>query len=176
MSDNFHDQAGINYELLVEDSLRNVVRGALMIAEHAGLPGESHFFITFKTDHPGVEMNKGLVKGDEKELTIVIQHQYWDLEVKDSHFSVTLSFSGNPETLVIPFAAVSQFTDPSVGFGLQFGVMDDDESDNDSADIKAIDQKGDDGPKTGKENPADGTDDSAEIVSLDSFRNRPKSD
>ena len=176
MSDNFHDQAGINYELLVEDSLRNVVRGALMIAEHAGLPGESHFFITFKTDHPGVEMNNGLVKGADKELTIVIQHQYWDLEVKDTHFSVTLSFSGNPETLVIPFAAISQFTDPSVGFGLQFGVMEDDESDNDSADIKALDQKGDSADESGKANPSDDTDDTAEIVSLDSFRNRPKSD
>lgn len=167
MSDNNDHISGINYELLVDDSMRNVLRGALSIAEHVGLPGESHFFITFRTDAKGVEMNESLIKSGENELTIVIQHQYWDLKVEDEHFSVTLSFSGKPENLVVPFASVTQFSDPSVGFGLQFGMLDD-------IDIDEIDET--DTPLEALPEPKEERDDTAEIVSLDSFRNRPKSD
>ena len=167
MSDNNDHISGINYELLVDDSMRNVLRGALSIAEHVGLPGESHFFITFRTDAKGVEMNESLIKAGESELTIVIQHQYWDLKVEDEHFSVTLSFSGKPENLVIPFASVTQFSDPSVGFGLQFGMLDDmdmDDSEQTDAPLEALPE------------PTEDRDETAEIVSLDSFRNRPKFD
>ena len=173
MSDNEQHISGINYELLVDDSMRNVLRGALTIAEHVGLPGESHFFITFRTDFAGVEINQGLVKTGENELTIVIQHQFWDLKVEETRFQVTLSFSGKPETLVIPFAAVTQFSDPSVGFGLQFGTLedyhdDDDEPARTGGAIQALEHVDDDATQ------ANGTqrDESAEIVSLDSFRNR----
>ena len=167
MSDNNDHIAGINYELLVDDSMRNVLRGALSIAEHVGLPGESHFFITFRTDAKGVEMNQSLVKNGESELTIVIQHQYWDLKVEEDHFSVTLSFSGKPENLVIPFASVTQFSDPSVGFGLQFGILDD-------IDIDGIEEP--ESMNKAQEQTPKSSDESAEIVSLDTFRNRPKSD
>ena len=162
MSDNEMPQTGINYDLLVEDSLRNVTRAALAIAEHAGLPGEAHFYITFKTDYDGVKVNPDLAKDDEKELTIVLQHQYWDLSVQERFFTVTLSFSGVPETLVIPYAAITQFTDPSAGFSLQFdvdNVPDDEENDTAADDAQTSD-------KASAEN-------SAEIVSLDSFRNNP---
>ena len=174
MSDNDEHISGINYELLVDDSMRNVVRGALTIAEHVGLPGDSHFFITFRTDMSGVSLNENLVKKGENELTIVIQHQFWDLKVTDSDFSVTLSFSGKPETLVIPFASITQFSDPSVGFGLQFGALEDldDEQDEDGALQALQDHTKDDSKETG--DPI--TDETAEIVSLDSFRKRPKTD
>ena len=162
MSENDLTQSGINYDLLVEDSLRNVTRAALAIAEHAGLPGEAHFYITFKTDYDGVKVNPDLAKGDETELTIVLQHQYWDLSVQERFFTVTLSFSGAPETLVIPYAAITQFTDPSAGFSLQFdvdNVMDEEGEAISSDDSPSADEKD-------KES-------SAEIVSLDSFRNNP---
>lgn len=171
MSDNDEHISGINYELLVDDSMRNVLRGALTIAEHVGLPGDSHFFITFRTDFDGVEINPNLLKAGENELTIVIQHQFWDLKVEDHAFHVTLSFSGKPETLIVPFAAVTQFSDPSVGFGLQFGAlesMDDDDDDDDvpgNGAIQALEQPADTLPAS---------DETAEIVSLDSFRNKPK--
>ena len=167
MSDHNDHVSGINYELLVDDSMRNVLRGALSIAEHVGLPGDSHFFITFRTDAKGVCINQNLVKEDENDLTIVIQHQYWDLKVEEDSFSVTLSFSGKPETLVIPFTAVTQFSDPSVGFGLQFGILeeiDEDAIQQAETKLEAVSE------------PSGDSDDSAEIVSLDSFRNRPKSD
>ena len=164
MSDNNEHISGINYELLVDDSMRNVLRGALTIAEHVGLPGDSHFFITFRTDFSGVEINPNLIKADETELTIVIQHQYWDLKVEDTNFQVTLSFSGKPETLVVPFAAVTQFSDPSVGFGLQFGAIDESEI---AGAIQALEHH---------DEAEEQRDETAEIVSLDSFRNRSSDD
>ena len=170
MSDNDEHISGINYELLVDDSMRNVLRGALTIAEHVGLPGESHFFITFRTDFDGVDINQSLIKQGENELTIVIQHQFWDLKVEDQTFQVTLSFSGKPETLVVPFAAVTQFSDPSVGFGLQFGALDGLDEEDDavsSGAIQALEQVEDTPPVSNE---------TAEIVSLDSFRKKPKDD
>ncbi len=110
----------INYELLVEDALRTVVRGALSIAQHAGLPGESHFYVTFLTNASGVSIAESLKAVNPEEMTIVLQHQFWDLEVFEDKFHVTLSFSGAHQLLIIPFSAVTHFTDPSVGFGLQF--------------------------------------------------------
>ena len=164
MSEDDMTQSGINYDLLVEDSLRNVTRAALAIAEHAGLPGEAHFYITFKTDYEGVKVNPELAKGDETELTIVLQHQYWDLSVQERFFTVTLSFSGKPENLVIPYAAITQFTDPSAGFSLQFdvdNVIDEDGSALPSDDNSSANEKDEES--------------TAEIVSLDSFRKKPDS-
>ena len=125
MSDS-DQNSSINYELLVEDSLRTVVRGALAIAQEYGLPGECHFYITFRTQAVGVQLDDTLKHGNPEEMTIVLQHQFWDLTVEENQFSVGLSFSGIQHQLVIPFSAVTHFTDPSVGFGLQF-------SDNDEA-------------------------------------------
>ena len=116
--------SSINYELLVEDSLRTVVRGALAIVQEYGLLGESHFYITFRTQADGVQLDDTLKEGNPQEMTIVLQHQFWDLTVEENQFSVGLSFSGVQYQLVIPFSAVTHFTDPSVGFGLQFSNPD----------------------------------------------------
>ena len=124
--------SSINYELLVEDSLRTVVRGALAIVQEYGLLGESHFYITFRTQADGVQLDDTVKEGNPQEMTIVLQHQFWDLTVEEQQFSVGLSFSGVQHQLVIPFSAVTHFTDPSVGFSLQFSNPDELEKQSDS--------------------------------------------
>jgi uncharacterized protein len=110
----------IDYASLVEQALLRVVRDVLdMVAEH-GLPGRHHLYITFRTDHPDVAMDDTLHARYPGEMTIVLQHEFWGLEVVDDRFAVTLSFNGVPQRLAIPFAAVTVFADPSVEFGLQF--------------------------------------------------------
>ena len=118
-------QAGINYEYLVEEALRSVVHKSLKLVEEDGLVGETHFYITFMTTHSGVAMDTTLLADHPETMTIVLQHQFADLTVADDHFSVTLFFAGKPSPMRIPFDAVTSFSDPSVGFGLQFGVADD---------------------------------------------------
>lgn len=102
--------------------MRSVVREALTRAAAKGLPGDHHFYITFKTRVAGVGMSPHLAAQYPEEMTIVIQHQFWDLTVNENQFAVTLSFSNRPERLTIPFDAVATFADPSVKFGLQFQV------------------------------------------------------
>jgi hypothetical protein len=112
----------LNYQAMTEDALRGVVRQTLSLVSQRGLPGQHHFYLTFRTAFPGVQIADHLRQRHPQEMTIVLQHQYWGLEVSDAGFSVTLSFNGQHERLVIPFAAVSAFVDPSVQFGLQFSV------------------------------------------------------
>ena len=166
MNDDGQEFTGLNYELLVEDSLRMVVRAALQITEISGLPGETHFYIAFKTGHPGVTMSDALRAQHPETITIVLQHQFADLLVADDCFTVTLFFGGKPSTMTVPFAAVTSFNDPSVGFGLQFGA--DEEADNDE---EADEEAATDAPED--ETKADDTGGSAEVVSLDSFRKSP---
>ncbi len=108
------------YDKMVETALRGVARQALAIAARDGLRGEHHFYIGFRTDAPGVVVPAQLLAKFPEEMTIVLQHQFWGLEVGDAAFSVTLSFSSRSERLTVPFAAVTTFADPSVKFGLQF--------------------------------------------------------
>ncbi|MEO5641367.1 MAG: ClpXP protease specificity-enhancing factor SspB [Sphingomicrobium sp.] len=111
----------IPYDEIVQEALRDVVGRVLREVEATGaLPGGHHFYITFKTRHPGVSIPKHLMERFPDEMTIVIQHRYWDLKVDDDHFSVGLSFGGIPSTLVVPFAAVTDFVDPAVDFSLKF--------------------------------------------------------
>ena len=110
----------MRYDKMVETALRGVVREALTGAAKQGLPGNHHFYVTFKTRFPGVGIADYLAARYPDEMTIVLEHQFWDLTVEDARFSVTLSFSNKPERLTIPFAAVTAFADPSVKFGLQF--------------------------------------------------------
>ena len=131
MTDNDMLQTGLNYELLVEDALRSVVRSSLSIVQKVGLPGETHFYIGFSTIHKGVEIDDHLRAKHPENMTIVLQHQFADLIVGDDEFSVTLFFGGKPSPMIIPFEAVTSFNDPSVGFGLQFGIADEDDSDDD---------------------------------------------
>lgn len=124
-------EEGLRYDVMVESALRGVVRAALEVAADQGLPGEHHFYITFRTGHPGVEMADYLRERYPNEMTIVVQYQFWDLKVLDERFEVTLSFNDKPEPLVVPYAAVSAFADPSVRFGLQFDADVEDEDSDD---------------------------------------------
>ena len=110
----------IRYDLLTQDAMRGVVRRVLKDAALKGLAGEHHFFISFATRSPGVKISSRLQTQYAEEMTIVLQHQFWDLNVTDDAFEVGLSFNGIPERLTIPFAAIKGFFDPSVNFGLQF--------------------------------------------------------
>jgi uncharacterized protein len=110
----------IRYDLLTQQALRGVVRSVLTDAAKKGLPGEHHFYITFDTKAPGVRISDRLLGQYPEEMTIILQHQFWDLDVSDTGFEVGLSFGGIPEKLAVPFEAINGFFDPSVQFGLQF--------------------------------------------------------
>ncbi len=110
----------IGYEAMTQEALRGVVRAALKHAAAKGLPGDHHFYITFKTGAPGVTAPKELLDQYPDEMTIVLQHQYRDLAPGETFFSVTLSFGGQPKALSIPYAAVTEFRDPSVEYRLRF--------------------------------------------------------
>jgi hypothetical protein len=110
----------IGYEVLADRALRSVVREALKHAEKGGLVGQHHFYITFKTHDPGVEIPDFLSERYPDEITIVLQNQFWGLKVGEDGFEVSLTFQKLPATLVVPYAALTAFVDPSVQFGLQF--------------------------------------------------------
>lgn len=110
----------IRYDLLVQDALKGVVRKVLGDAAKDGLVGDHHFYISFRTDFPGVRLSNRLREKYPQDMTIILQHQFWDLVVTEHGFEVGLSFSGVPERLSIPFDAVTGFFDPSVQFGLKF--------------------------------------------------------
>ena len=150
-----------DYPQMVETALRGVVREALAHTAREGLRGAHHFYVSFRTDAAGVVLPDYLLAKYPDEMTIVLQNQFWGLEVRDQDFSVTLSFQNRPEQLTIPFAAVTSFADPSVKFGLQFTV----------AETPALET-----PKLPAKIPADRTAkpprQAAEIVALDKFRKR----
>jgi uncharacterized protein len=113
----------IRYDLLAQDALRGVVKKVLVDVASRGLPGDHHFFISFHTRADGVKISARLREKYPEELTIVLQHQFWDLIVGDDQFEVGVSFNGVPERLTVPFAAIKGFFDPSVQFGLQFELV-----------------------------------------------------
>jgi uncharacterized protein len=114
----------LRYDQMVECAMRGVVREALARTAANGLPGAHHFYITFKTRAPGVSLAAHLAQKYPVEMTIVLEHQFWDLAVREHEFDVTLSFNNRPERITIPFAAIAAFADPSVKFGLQFPAAD----------------------------------------------------
>jgi hypothetical protein len=157
----------IRYDVLARDALRGVLRRVLTDAATHGLPGEHHFFITFLSKADGVKISPRLLAQYPEEMTIILQHQFWDLEVTDEKFEVGLSFGGTPERLVVPFSAIKSFFDPSVQFGLQFEPSD---AEADEADAAPAERPSpppsadDDEPTT----PTEG----AEVVRLDRFRKK----
>ena len=157
---------GFDYDFLVEDSLKNVVKKVLKITSETGLIGNSHFFITFNGDYPSVIVPPELKNADNSEIKIIIQHQFWDLKTSEDHFEVTLSFSGEKKNISVPFKAITSFTDPSVGFGLQFKIEDNFKDANLSK-IESSDLN-----KTMITNLEDNDQKSGEIVSLDEFRDK----
>lgn len=161
----------MRYGDLVEAALRGVVRDSLRRAEAEGLPGQHHFYITCRTDHPGVKMPAQLRASYPEEITLVLEHQFWDLEVSDEQFSVTLSFGGKNERLLVPFDSVTGFVDPSVEFGLQFKLaMDGAEPQDDSQKADAEPDKAATGGEGSAE--AGGAMESGTVVELDTFRNK----
>ena len=110
----------IDYDTLTQNALRGVVRSVLVQAAKSGLPGDHHFYISFDTSASGVVLSKRLKDKYPNEMTVVLQHRFWDLSVDDDGFEVKLTFDGIPERLVVPFAAIRVFFDPSVRYGLQF--------------------------------------------------------
>jgi hypothetical protein len=155
----------MRYDLLAQQALRGVVREALNIAASTGLPGEHHFYIAFNTKYPGVEISERLAQRYPREMTIVLQHQFWNLKVHDDRFEAELSFDNIPEKLVIPFDAVKGFLDPAVQFGLQF------ESVPVKSKLKEVPAAAaPDAAAPGSE--AAPAADSPKIVSLDSFRKK----
>ena len=157
---------GFDYDLLVEDSLKNVVKKVLKITSENGLIGNSHFFITFNGNDPSVIVPPELKNADNSEIKIIIQHQFWDLKTSEDHFEVTLSFSGEKKNISVPFRAITSFTDPSVGFGLQFKI-EEDFKDTSLSKIESSDLN-----KTNITNLEDNDKKSGEIVSLDEFRDK----
>jgi uncharacterized protein len=116
----------IRYDLLAQDALRGVVRKVLVdVAKVGQLPGEHHFYIAFATRYPGVRLSQRLREQYPEEMTVVLQHQFWDLGVTDHAFEVGLSFGGIPERLLVPFDSITQFFDPSANFGLKFELAED---------------------------------------------------
>lgn len=167
----------ISYEHLVERALRGVLREALELTQKEGLPGGHHFYITFRTEHPGVHMPPHLKALHPDDMTIVLQHQFWNLEVTQDWFSVELSFKGKAERLHIPFEAVTAFADPFAKFGLQFQIDLDAASEalieddpEDTADL-GIDELLDGETATDQDRePGDSGDD--KVVTLDAFRKK----
>lgn len=166
---------GIDYPMLIDRAMRGVVRQALEHAAEHGLPGDHHFFISFRTGYPNVQISPTLKGKYPEEITIVVQHQFWDLRVTDQGFGVTLSFNNVPEKLWVPFEALTAFADPSIKFGLQFHGVEDFEEEEVSCPATG---------KTGREKPPQASFDEeppseshppandSKVVSIDTFRNK----
>jgi len=183
MNDRFH------YDALVDDALRGVVRRVLRQVADKGLPGSHHFYISFRSTDPGVQLPDYLRAKYPEEMTIVLQHQYWDLILTDEFFEVTVSFNKQQERIKVPFAALSAFVDPSVRFGLQFDRKDKPALPADkpaapatatplpapekrpSLGAPAGEVKAETAAKPGEE-PAKAEDPASKIVKLDSFRKK----
>ncbi|TBY75102.1 SspB family protein [Rhizobium leguminosarum] len=168
-------QDHIRYDILAQDALRGVIRKVLAeVAATGRLPGDHHFFITFLTGATGVRISQHLKSKYPEQMTIVIQHQFWDMKITETHFEIGLSFSDVPEKLVIPFNAIRGFYDPSVNFELEFDVPLADGEEFPSGEITAypVDAAGKPDDAAGAK-PADGEEKKpGSVVSLDSFRKK----
>ncbi|MEM6383996.1 MAG: SspB family protein [Pseudomonadota bacterium] len=183
----------IRYDVLVSDALRGVVRQVLTEITSTGLPGDHHFYITIDTRLPGVRISSALRQRFPEEMTVVLQHQFWDLKVTDQAFEVGLSFSGVPERLLIPFSSITGFADPSVDFALKFEtiMVDDEELVGEAVELETANEPAPEPTplSTAKPNGANSDADegaeeaadddkeadeakSAEVVSLDAFRKK----
>ena len=157
---------GFDYDYLVEESLKNVVKKVLKITAESGLVGNSHFFISFNGNDNEVIVPDDLKSSDNSEIKIIIQHQFWDLKATDEHFEVTLSFNGQKKNIYVPYKAITSFTDPSVGFGLQFKVEDQKNiQDEKKVENIILEDKEKQSNRTNKS-------ESGEIISLKEFRDK----
>lgn len=164
----------IRYDVLARDAMRGVLRQVLTDVAKSGLPGEHHFSITFMTQREGVQLSPRLMAQYPEEMTIILQHQFWDMVVTQDRFEVGLSFGGIPERVVVPFNAIRAFLDPSVQFGLQF----------DTTELTAVTDEPEPAPpvaiapppatteETADENDKKPPEGGAEVVRLDRFRKK----
>jgi len=163
----------IGYQALTDSALRGVVRDALRRIEKSGLIGAHHFYLTFKTHFEGVDIPEFLKEQYPDEMTIILQHQYWALKIKEDYFEVTLTFKKLPAPLHIPFAALTAFFDPGVQFGLQFRGENDTKT---SGPMMVPMGQPENSEEPATEQPADAAQDkpapAGEVVSLDSFRKK----
>jgi uncharacterized protein len=162
----------IRYDVLARDALRGVLRRVLTDAAEHGLPGDHHFFITFVSTADGVKLSPRLLAQYPEEMTVILQHQFWDLVVTEDRFEVGLSFGGIPERLVVPFSAIKSFFDPSVQFGLQFETSDTvtpaDENETEASPATSVLPVPTNEETAEPEKPSEG----AEVVRLDRFRKK----
>ncbi len=198
MTQNEQPEDLIRYDVLTQEALRDVIRKVLEEVSAVGLPGEHHFFITFRTDHPGVRLSARMRERYPEEMTIVIQHSFWDLNVSENHFEIDLSFDDILERLRVPFSSLKGFFDPHVKFGVQFDteyleaanadeVSDEEDAEDNPDNLPQVAQtrevtKAKPKKKTRKKSEAEPEKDvgsdvdeetaSAEIVSLDQFRKK----
>jgi len=172
------EDAPLQYDVWIEDALRSVVRTALGHVSREGLPGEHHFYITFRTDDPGTVLPPRIMTEHPEEMTIVLQHQFDNLHVDQDAFEVTLYFGGKAERLRVPFRTVTAFSDPSVNFGLQLKVV---QADDEEA-MAEFEEGTEEPPSTGvnedakpEDRPAsddDGDKKGGEVIALDAFRKK----
>lgn len=156
-------EEAFRYDKMVERALRGVVRQALDEVAKEGVIDDHHFYITFFTDHAGVKIPSYLKERYPGEMTIVLQHQFYDLEVDAEKFSVMLSFNNVPERLTIPLSAVTIFADPSVNFALQFQPLSEEDDDDVHFEAEELEESKEEKEKK-----------KGEVVSLDSFRKKDK--
>jgi uncharacterized protein len=168
------------YERWTEDAMREVALRALEHVGEHGLPGEHHFYLTFRTDAPGVQIPGHLKARYPEEMTIVIQHQFWDLKVDrvKGEVSVGLSFGGVPARLVVPIASMTAFWDPHVRIGLRFGPQEAEEAEGEdaAAEPAPFPAREPAAAEAEAEAPAEAPEAPAQVVSLDAFRRRPQRD
>jgi len=161
----------IRYDVLYQEALLGLVKKVLAEVAQAGLPGEHHFYVTFDTRAPGVRISSRLKEEYPAEMTVVLQHQFWDLTVTDSTFEVGLSFKGVPERLVVPFRAVKSFIDPHVHFQVKFDVQPVEEEAGAAEATIAESEEAVAGAESEKANES-GNGEAAAVVSLDAFRKK----
>ena len=167
----------IRYDVLARDALRGVLRRVLTDAAEHGLPGEHHFFITFLSTAEGVKLSPRLLAQYPEDMTLILQHQFWDLTVLEDRFEVGLSFGGIPERLVVPFNSIKSFFDPSVQFGLQFEANDAAAESPAASNLPAVPASAPTAlavPEPAAEKPAEPErpSEGAEVVRLDRFRKK----
>jgi hypothetical protein len=161
----------IDYEQLMQESLRDVMKKSLTLVAKEGLPGNHHFYISFKTNYPGVDLPDYLREEYPDAITIVLQYEYWDLEINEKSFYITLCFNDVHERIAVPYGAVISFVDPSVKFGIHFSPADIDEE----AELISLDKK----PEKSKNQKSkiaevltEATDDGSNVITLDAFRRK----
>jgi hypothetical protein len=155
----------MDYPAMIDEAMRGVVRKALLQVQTDGLPGEHHFYISFLTGFPGVRISPQLRERFPQEMTIVVQHQFWDLRVEETQFSIMLSFNNIPEKLVVPYSALTAFADPSIKFGLQFHIRKSPAAPLTEASFEPTPLRPDNGGEEAEES-------SAQVISIDAFRKK----